>query len=252
MRKEFKTKRLLAFALAIMMLVTSIPLQVMAKDFDHENIVEEKSNYINNVNDSIPIKPVVLPEGKAAADYINNPNMPKLYTMRADFKVPRNDEEIIGYQPYIATVGDDKYTYTDLDGTEGQKVLTEAEKDKIKKKINLPDIDGYTSPTPSFTVNYKYIKENALKGSLDGNEYKGQHPYLYEAKRGNIKIKHTFQKLENRNEYGYRDGDTDYIYTDQEGVTGTSVTIKALDGEKILIFSPSKAFIVTDVPVTPS
>ena len=248
MRKEFKTKRLLAFALAIMMLVTSIPLQVMAKDFDHENIVEEKSNYINNVNDSIPIKPVVLPEGKAAADYINNPNMPKLYTMRADFKVPRNDEEIIGYQPYIATVGDDKYTYTDLDGTEGQKVLTEAEKDKIKKKINLPDIDGYTSPTPSFTVNYKYIKENALKGSLDGNEYKGQHPYLYEAKRGNIKIKHTFQKLENRNEYGYRDGDTDYIYTDQEGVTGTSVTIKALDGEKIKGYVPEVNVLSTQVP----
>ncbi|MDY6079690.1 MAG: InlB B-repeat-containing protein [Ezakiella sp.] len=248
MRKEFKTKRLLAFALAIMMLVTSIPLQVMAKDFDHENIVEEKSNYINNVNDSIPIKPVVLPEGKAAADYINNPNMPKLYTMRAGFKVPRNDEEIIGYQPYIATVGDDKYEYTDLDGNEGQKVLTEAEKDKIKKKINLPDIDGYTSPTPSFTVNYKYIKENALKGSLDGNEYKGQHPYLYEAKRGNIKIKHTFQKLENRNEYGYRDGDTDYIYTDQEGVTGTSVTIKALEGEKITGYVPEVNVLTTQVP----
>ena len=248
MRKEFKTKRLLAFALAIMMLITAFPLQAMAKDFDHENIVEEKSNYINNVNDSIPIKPVVLPEGKAAADYINNPNMPKLYTMRADFKVPRNDEEIIGYQPYIATVGDDKYTYTDLDGTEGQKVLTEAEKDKIKKKINLPDIDGYTSPTPSFTVNYKYIKENALKGSLDGNEYKGQHPYLYEAKRGNIKIKHTFQKLENRNEYGYRDGDTDYIYTDQEGVTGTSVTIKALEGEKITGYVPEVNVLTTQVP----
>ena len=248
MRKEFKTKRLLAFALAIMMLVTSIPLQVMAKDFDHENIVEEKSNYINNVNDSIPIKPVVLPEGKAAADYINNPNMPKLYTMRAGFKVPRNDEEIIGYQPYIATVGDDKYTYTDLDGNGGQKVLTDAEKKSISHDVNLPDIDGYTSPTPSFTVNYKYIKENALKGSLDGNEYKGQHPYLYEAKRGNIKIKHTFQKLENRNEYGYRDGDTDYIYTDQEGVTGTSVTIKALESEKITGYVPEVNVLTTQVP----
>lgn len=232
MLKEFKTERLLAFALAIMMLVTSIPLQVTAKDFDHENIVEEKSNYINNVNDSIPIKPVVLPEGKATADYINNPNMPKLYTMRADFKVPRNDEEIVGYQPYIATVGDDEYTYTDLEGNEGQKVLTDEEKSNIKKKIKLPDIDGYTSPTKSFTVNYDYIKENAKKGNLDGNEYKGEHPYLYKAKQGTIKIKHTFQKLENRDEYGVKDGDDNYIYTYQTGVTGTSVTIKALDGEK--------------------
>lgn len=248
MRKEFKTERLLAFALAIMMLVTSIPLQVMAKDFDHENIVEEKSNYINNVNDSIPIKPVVLPEGKAAADYIKNPNMPKLYTMRADFKVPRNDEEIVGYQPYIATVGDDEYTYTDLEGNEGQKVLTDEEKSNIKKKIKLPDIDGYTSPTKSFTVNYGYIKKNAKKGNLDGNEYKGEHPYLYKAKQGTIKIKHTFQKLENRDEYGLKDGDNEYIYTYQTGVTGTSVTIKALDGERIKGYVPEVNVLTTQVP----
>ena len=248
MRKEFKTKRLLAFALAIMMLVTSIPLQVMAKDFDRENIVEEKSNYINNVNDSIPIKPVVLPEGKAAADYINDPNMPKLYTMRADFKVPRNDEEIVGYQPYIATVGDDEYTYTDLEGNEGQKVLTDEEKSNIKKKIKLPDIDGYTSPTKSFTVNYGYIKQNAKKGNLDVNEYKGEHPYLYKAKQGTIKIKHTFQMLENRDEYGVKDGDDNYIYTYQTGVTGTSVTIKALDGERIKGYVPEVNVLTTQVP----
>ena len=248
MRKEFKTKRLLAFVLAIMMLITAFPLQVMAKDFDHENIVEEKSNYINNVNDSIPIKPVVLPEGKAAADYINNPNMPKLYTMRADFKVPRNDEEIIGYQPYIATVGDDKYTYTDLDGNGGQKVLTDAEKKSISHDVNLPDIDGYTEPTPKFNVNYEYIQKNALKGTQDGEEHNGDHPYLYEAKQGTIKIKHTFQKLENRDEYGYRDGDTEYIYTYQNGVTGTSVTIKALDGEKITGYVPEVNVLTTQVP----
>ncbi len=248
MRKEFKTKRLLAFALAIMMLVTSIPLQVMAKDFDHENIVEEKSNYINNVNDSIPIKPVVLPEGKAAADYIINPNMPKLYTMRADFKVPRNDEEIIGYQPYIATVGDDEYTYTDLDSGENKKVLTDAEKKSISNDIKLPDIDGYTAPTPKFNVNYKYIKDNALKGIKDGEDYNGEHPYLYKAKQGTIKIKHTFQKLENRDEYGVKDGDTDYTYTHQTGVTGTVVTIKALDGEKIKGYVPEVNVLTTQVP----
>ena len=248
MRKKFKTERLLAFALAIMMLVTSIPLQVMATDFDHENIVEEKSNYINNVNDSIPIKPVVLPEGKAAADYIINPNMPKLYTMRADFKVPRNDEEIIGYQPYIATVGDDEYTYTDLDSGENKKVLTDAEKKSISNDIKLPDIDGYTAPTPKFNVNYKYIKDNALKGIKDGEDYNGEHPYLYKAKQGTIKIKHTFQKLENRDEYGVKDGDTDYIYTHQTGVTGTVVTIKALDGEKIKGYVPEVNVLTTQVP----
>ena len=248
MRKEFKTKRFLAFVLAIMMLVTAFPLQAMARDFDHGNIVEEKSNYINNVNDSIPIKPVVLPEGKAAADYIKNPEMPKLYTMRADFKVPRNDEEIVRYQPYIATVGDDEYTYTDIEGNGGNKVLTDAEKKSISNDIKLPDIDGYTAPTPKFNVNYQYIKENALKGIEDGEQYNGTHPYLYKPKQGTIKIKHTFQKLENRDEYDKKDGDTDFIYTYQTGVTGTSVTIKALEGEKITGYVPEVNVLTTQVP----
>lgn len=175
--------------------------------------------------------------------------MPKLYTMRADYKLPRNDEEIIGYQPYIATVGDDEYTYTDFEGNEEQKVLTEAEKSKINKTIDLPGIDGYTAPIGSFTVNYDYIKANAnKKENLDGNEYKGQHPYLYDAKQGTIKIKHTFQKLENRDEYGLRDGDNDYIYTYQNGKTGTSVTIKALDGERIKGYVPEVNVLSTQVP----
>lgn len=241
--KTFKMKKFLTLVLVAMMLITSVPVNVLAEGKNYDKTAIASVQDLNKT----PLT-VAQAMGKAAEEIVKNPDMPKLYTMRADYKVPRNDEEVIAYQPYIATVGDEDYTYTDLDGNEGQKVLTEAEKDKIKKKINLPDIDGYTSPTPSFTVNYKYIKENALKGSLDGNEYKGQHPYLYEAKRGNIKIKHTFQKLENRNEYGYRDGDTDYIYTDQEGVTGTVVTIKALDGEKIKGYVPEVNVLTTQVP----
>lgn len=213
--------------LAVIMLVTALPFQSLAQ-VNHDQTPIKLQQDLNKT----PLT-VAQAMGKKAEEIVKNPDMPKLYTMRADYKLPRNDEDVIGYQPYIATVGDEDYTYTDLEGNEGQKVLTEAEKSKIKKKIKLPAIDGYTSPTPSFTVNYDYIKKNALKGNLEGNEYKGQHPYRYEAKQGTIKIKHTFQKLENRNEYGYRDGDTDYIYTSQTGVTGTSVTIKALDGEQI-------------------
>ena len=241
--KRFKMKKILTLVLVAMMLVTSLPVNMFAADYNYDQ------KAITSVQD-LNKKPLTVAQamGKPAEEIIKNPAMPKLYTMRADYKLPRNDEEVIGYQPYIATVGDEDYTYTDLEGNEGQKVLTEAEKSKIKKKIKLPAIDGYTSPTPSFTVNYDYIKKNALKGNLDGNEYKGQHPYRYEAKQGTIKIKHTFQKLENRNEYGYRDGDTDYIYTSQTGVTGTSVTIKALDGEQIKGYVPEVNVLTTQVP----
>ena len=229
--------------LAFMMLITAFPLQSLAADLNYDKTTITSQQNLNKE----PVT-VMQAEGKKAEEIVKNPKMPKLYTMRADYKLPRNDEEVIGYQPYIATVGDDEYTYTDLDGNGDKKVLTEAEKDKIKKKINLPAIDGYTSPTKSFTVNYDYIKENAKKGNLDGNEYKGQHPYRYEAKQGTIKIKHTFQKLENRDEYGFRDGDKDYIYTYQTGVTGTVVTMKALDGERIKGYVPEVNVLTTQVP----
>jgi len=241
--KTFKMKKFLTLVLVAMMLITSVPVNVLAESKNYDKTAIASVQDLNKT----PLT-VAQTNGKPAKDIIKNPDMPKLYTMRADYKVPRNDEEVIAYQPYIATVGDEDYTYTDLDGNEGQKVLTDEEKSKIKKKINLPDIDGYTSPTPSFTVNYDYIKNNAKKGNLDGNENKGKHPYLYKAKQGTINIKHSFQKLENLEEYGYRDGDTDFIYTSQTGVTGTSVTIKALDGEQINGYVPEVNVLTTQVP----
>ncbi|WP_082676816.1 InlB B-repeat-containing protein [Peptoniphilus phoceensis] len=229
--------------LAFMMLITAFPLQALAADLDYDKTTITSQQNLNK--EPVTIKKA---EGKSAEDIVKNPDMPKLYTMRADYKLPRNDEEVIGYQPYIATVGDDEYTYTDLDDNEDQKVLTEEEKSKIDKIIDLPGIDGYTSPTKSFHVNYDYIKENAKKGNLDVNEYIGRHPYLYKAKRGTIKIKHTFQMLENRDEYGFRDGDNEFIYTSQNGLTGTSVTIKALDGEQIKGYVPEVNVLTTQVP----
>ncbi|WP_054252986.1 S-layer homology domain-containing protein [Neofamilia massiliensis] len=226
------SRRITTFILAILMLI-SVPVQAFAQvTYNYENLKSNKANIVNN--EKLPVE-VAKTNGKAAEEIIKNPDMPKLYTMRADYKLPRNDEEVIGYQPYIATVGD-------------EKVLTDEEKLKINKTIDLPDIDGYTSPTKSFTVNYDYIKKNDGEGYWDGNEYKREHPYLYKAKQGTIKIKHTFQKLENRDEYGHRDGDTNFIYTSQTGVTGTSVTIKALDGEKIKGYEPEVNVLTTQVP----
>ncbi|WP_055078833.1 cell wall-binding repeat-containing protein [Lagierella massiliensis] len=242
--KKF-VKQGLSGLLAIVMLLTGMPLKSFAAaSVNHDDLINQKSRYVNEMK----VNPVTLEEGKKAADYIKNPAMPKLFTMRADFKVPRNDEEIVGYQPYIATVGDKDYTYKDINGVDGNKVLTDEEKSKIDKKINLPGIDGYTAPTPSFNVNYDYIKNNAEKGNLDGDEYKGEHPYLYIPKQGTIKIKHTFQKLENRDVYDKKDGEENYIYTYQTGVTGTAVTIKALDGEQISGYVPEVNVLTTQVP----
>ena len=243
MVKNFKFKQVLTFTLAVMMVFTSLPINVFAEDYNYDQTAITSVQDLNKT----PLT-VAQAMGKPAEEIIKNPAMPKLYTMRADYKLPRNDEEVIGYQPYIATVGDEDYTYTDLDGNADKKVLTDEEKTKINKTIDLPAIDGYTSPTKNFTVNYDYIKKKAEKGNLDANEYKGKHPYLYNAKQGTIRVKHTFQKLEKLEEYGVRDGDNDFIYTSQTGVTGTSVTIKALDGEKIKGYEPEVNVLTTQVP----
>ena len=139
MVKNFKFKQVLTFTLAVMMVFTSLPINVFAEDYNYDRTAITSVQDLNKISLT-----VAQAEGKPAEEIITNPEMPKLYTMRADYKLPRNDEEVIGYQPYIATVGDEDYTYTDLDGNADKKVLTDEEKTKINKTIDLPEIDGYT------------------------------------------------------------------------------------------------------------
>lgn len=111
--KRFKLKKYLTLVLVAMMLITSLPVGLLAEtDYNYDNLDSNKSDIVNG---KLPVEVAKPKNGETAEDLIKNPAMPKLYTMRADYKVPRNDEEDIAYQPYIATVGD-------------ENVLTEAEK----------------------------------------------------------------------------------------------------------------------------
>lgn len=61
----------------------------------------ETSKYADNLK----AEPVRLPAGTTTQDFIANPEQPDIYTLRSDFKVERNGEYDINYQPYVATVG---------------------------------------------------------------------------------------------------------------------------------------------------
>lgn len=263
MKKNFIFKRVLTLVLAVMMLVTAMPVGVLADPaatgnqsdgkfelkYDNGTIVR-KEDYINETKNL----PVVPKKTDDAGALITNPEMPKLYTVHSDFKVQRGDDLVISYQPYIATAGDDEYEYTDDKGVE-QKVLSYTEKSRIKKHLTFPTLDGYTSATPTggADITYDFIKKRAKTHELVGDEYKGHYDYIYTPITSKVKVKHLFQDINDFDKYDKKLGeeDKDYKITTQHGVTGTSLTIQPLPYNEIIGYVPESTNITTQVPENP-
>lgn len=247
-RKEKKMKNYLkrttTFFLALLMLV-SVPLQAFAEagerkiNYDENPISDSgfKEGYINNKD--IDVK-VAKPTG-GSKDFIEGPNIPDIYTMRAEYRIQRGDRRINNYQPYEASVG---------------AGIKEEDKKKIEQTIKLPDFDGYTTPTPSFDVNYDSIVNKAKEGekiskkegTKSWTEHKGVLPYIYTGKKNTLTVKHIFQSLENKNEYGPMDGKTEVKTTTETGLTGSIVTISPLEKEEIKGYEPENSVIETQMP----
>lgn len=130
MKTKFVFKRVLTLVLAVMMLVTAAPVNLLAQDdsikpADYNNIDNDKAKIVNN---KVPVKPAKPEAGKTAEDLIKNPDQPAIYTLRTDYKVQRGEKYQVDYQPYIASVGD---------------AASDAEKAKVKKTMPMPAIAGY-------------------------------------------------------------------------------------------------------------
>ncbi|MDU5809247.1 MAG: hypothetical protein E6Z65_08665, partial [Finegoldia magna] len=121
-KKEFR--RFLCFLMTFIIILTSMPVHLLAANVDHNNLSNSKSEIINKKTPVMVAKPEA---GKTAADLIKNPDQPAIYTLRTDYKVQRGEKYQVDYQPYIASVG---------------AAATQAEKDKVNKPIDLPDIAG--------------------------------------------------------------------------------------------------------------
>ena len=139
-------KRTTTFILALLMLL-SVPLQAFAQ-VNHEDLTKDKAEIINKKEP--PLKPAKLEGEQTAADLIKNPEQPKIYTLRKDYKVQRGEKYEVDYQPYIASVGE---------------AASDAEKAKVKKEITLPDLAGYDKSQldDSYTITYDTVK-NAADG----------------------------------------------------------------------------------------
>lgn len=120
-------KRGLAGFVGAAVLATSFPLPDPAfAQVNYEDLTKDKATIINKA----PVTPVKLENGQAA-DLIQNPAQPAIYTLRTDYMVPKGQEWKINYQPYVASVG---------------KNASDAEKEKVNKEIELPELKGYDRP----------------------------------------------------------------------------------------------------------
>ena len=272
MKTNFTFKRVLSLVLAVMMLLTAMPVGVLAEPgatgnqsdgkfelkYDDGSIVR-KEDYINETKNL----PVVPKKTENAEELIKNPDMPKLYTVHSDFKVQRGDDLVVSYQPYIATAGAE---------------ISQEEKAKIDKLIEFPILDGYTSATPKRKANitYEFIEKRAkAHNNLVGDEYKGHYDYIYTPKPSKVNVKHLFQDINDFNKYTNPDGTitqgNTIIYpngsakqnaseaeikeheriTTPRGVTGTSLTIQPLPDNEISGYVPESTNITTQVPENP-
>lgn len=239
-RKEKKMKNYLkrttTFFLALLMLV-SVPLQAFANVTYGSN----KAEIINQENP--PLKVAKPDKGKTASDLIKNPEQPAIYTLRTDYKVQRGEKYEVNYQPYIASVG---------------AAATQAEKDKVKKTIDLPTLAGYDEPQDNFTINYDTIVNKAKAGTeskdaKNGDRYSANQDFKYKARSNSIKIKHVFQDLEDFTKYTNPDGslgDETALFTTQNGNTGSTMEVSPLDKNdpRVKGFVPEADSITMQVP----
>ena len=199
------------------MILTSMPVHLLAANVDHNNLLNSKSKIINN---KTPVM-VAKPEG-TAADLIKNPDQPAIYTLRTDYKVQRGEKYQVDYQPYIASVG---------------AAATQAEKDKVKQTVKLPDLTGYEKPDDDYKIDYDTVKNAANGNNKTGNDtngirYQANKDFKYKAKSNQITIKHVFQDLEDFSKYTNPDGsvgEKGQLITTQDGNTGSTMEVSPLD-----------------------
>ena len=224
-RKE--VKRFICFIMTMIMVLTSMPVNLLAAGVDYNDLSNNKTEIVNS---KLPVE-VAKPEtGKTAADLITNPDQPKIYTLRTDYKVPKNGENKINYQPYVASVGEN---------------ATDAEKAKVNKDINLPDLKGYVKPKNSYNINFQDIVDKAKNPERDGFNFLGTQEFVYGKKQSSVKIVHKFQKLEDFNKY---EENQNVKPTQETGYTGSVLEVNPINDSRIEGFEPEADVLPVLVP----
>ena len=244
------------------MILTSMPLHLLAAKVDHSNLLNNKSEIINS---ELPVN-IAKPEaGQSAEGLIKNPDQKAIYTLRHDYKTQKGEKYEISYQPYIASVGE---------------AATPDQQAKVNKEITLPDLAGYKKPIEdSFTIDYDTVKDEANGKNKTGNvengfRFKAKKDHKYKAKESTITIKHIFQSMKDFSKYTNPDGtitrsnnDTTEVeypngqivqekdgakkherHSEQNGNTGSAMEASPLEEKDRRGFVPESEHITLQVP----
>ena len=205
-----RKKQIITLVLAIMMIITSVPLQVFAQEQQQTrkplNYDNTDLNHRRRLNDDkLPVLLGRPEEGKTSQDFIEDPAQPAIYTLRTDFKAEKGEKYSVNYQPYVASVGE---------------AANKEEKAKVNEEIKLPDMAGYKTPKGEeenakgeqvFTNSYYAIVKAAKNGQKTGDDSNGLkylelREFRYAATTSNITVKHVFQDMEDFNKFTNKDG----------------------------------------------
>ena len=222
----------------ILAMVLSGPASAFAQ-VNHADLTKDKAEIINKK----PVTPAKLGPNETAVGLIKNPDQPKIYTLRTDYKVQRGEKYVVDYQPYIASVGE---------------AATPTEKDKVNQTVKLPDLTGYEKPDDDYKIDYKTVKEAADSKGQTGNDtngirYQANEDFRYKSKANEITIKHVFQDLHDFSKYTNPDGsvgEEGQLITTQNGNTGSTMEVSPLgqNHPNRKGFVPEAPYITMQVP----
>ncbi|MCU6785867.1 InlB B-repeat-containing protein [Aedoeadaptatus acetigenes] len=222
----------------ILAMVLSGPASAFAQ-VNHADLSKDRDEIINKK----PVTPAKLEDGQTAAELIKNPDQPKIYTLRTDYKVQRGEKYVVDYQPYIASVGE---------------AATEEEQKKVNQTVKLPDLTGYEKPDDDYLITYDKVKDTADGKGKTGNttngfRYQANEDFRYKSKANEITIKHVFQDLQDFTKYTNPDGsvgEKGQLITTQNGNTGSTMEVSPLDEKHPdrKGFVPEAPYITMQVP----
>ena len=225
-------KNLCIWVLVLTMILPG-PMTVFGQ-VNYQNLDRDKDSIINGK----AVNPAKLENGQTAEELIKNPKQPAIYTLRTDFKVPVERDHKISYQPYVASVGAD---------------ATPAEKAKVDKTIDLPELVGFERPDDEedFSINYQdivYEAKNATKteDKVNGDRYTANQDFRYQSVSKTIQVKDVFQDIKDFNKYvSIPEHDTRNV----TGNTGSALQISALQDYEIKGFTPEERSITVQLPL---
>ncbi|WEG35784.1 InlB B-repeat-containing protein [Amygdalobacter indicium] len=191
------------------------------KEEDEEEINTEKEAPEVYLNRHLPKNARIIPGDdpetvEEANKQLEEPPVGPTYSYTMNFKAYRLDKIQPFYQPYRITVGEHDSN------------------PPVSYRFVFPDLQGYKKPQEDLQMDYNFIKAKNNKTE----------DFIYTSGKQKVKIKHTFQSLNDKEKF--LEDDTKTTYT--EGNIGAEITVPYLPEDQRIGFAPENVELKVTVP----